>query len=402
MEIVQTHKPKRGQCSACGTAPVNHKLFYAGGVMNDFMETFSKAFFGWMKIPSEGRLGDIFISIFVNTLRLAGLTEFSDDSSKVASGRSELIWNEATRRGIKMQQVLFLKKPLEQYRAKINGRWIYFQSIPIPSWLPQNGYEWIDDKFVLSEKLNSAGVCAPKAKTARTLKKALQAFHELKKPVIVKPRQGSRARHTTTNINTESEFIEAFNLGKVIARTLVIEEHVFGYVYRATVVNNKLAGFFLATPPQVTGDGIHTITELIEIKNKNKPNKISDIVVDEDIISFVKRKNYTLESIVPKDELLDLTSKAGRFLGGYTKEMLPEVHPKFHEIFKKASGVTQIPIAGFDLIVKDATKDPDTQTWGIIECNSMPYIDLHYFAFEGEPVDIAKNIWDLWEEKIKK
>ena len=397
----QKHIAKVSTCSACGTAPVNHKLFYIGSIAENFFEKLSGFFFGWIRLPSEGKISDIFMGGFVGFFRILGLAKFSEDATLVVTGRSELIWNEAVKRGIKIQQVIMFRKPLEQYRAKINGRWVYFQSIPIPPWLPQKGYAWIDDKFLLSEKLNNAHINSPRAKKVTSLKNAERAFAELRKPVIIKPQHGSRARHTTTNINTIDELRSAYELGKMIARSLVVEEHLFGSVYRATVIDNNLVGFFKADPPKVTGDGIHTISQLIEEQNKNKPENIFDITVNEDVISFISRKNYTLESVLQKGEVLDLTAKTGRFLGGYTKEMLPEIHPKFKEIFEKAGGVVEASIVGFDVIIPSPTEDPEGQTWGIIECNSMPFIDLHYFAYEGPQLDLAKNIWDLWETEPK-
>jgi cyanophycin synthetase len=104
-----------------------------------------------------------------------------------------------------------------------------------------------------------------------------------------------------------------------------------------------------------------------------------------------------LESVIPKDTIVHLLAKTGRLYGGYTKEMIPEVHPKMHSIFKKAGEIVSVPVAGFDLIIEDPKADPDTQNWGIIECNSLPFIALHYFALEGEPVNVATFIWDLWK-----
>ena len=402
MSDQQNHIAKISSCSACGTAPVNHRLFYIGSVAEHFLEKLSKFFFGWIRLPSEGILSDIFMGGFVGFFRILGLARYSEDARLVVTGRSELIWNEAITRGIKIQQVIMFKKPLEQYRAKINGRWVYFQSIPIPPWLPQKGYEWIDDKFLLSEKLNQSNIRSPRAKHVTSLEQAEKVFNEFSKPVIIKPRQGSRGRHTVTNINTIDELRAAYSLGKMIAHSLLVEEHLFGSVYRATVINGNLAGFFKADPPKITGDGIHKIRELIEIQNKNKPEPISNIVINEDVISFISRKGYTTESVLKNGEILDLTAKTGRFFGGYTKEMLPEIHPKFHEIFERAGKVVEASIVGFDVIIVDPTQDPDTQTWGIIECNSMPFIDLHYFAYEGPRLDLSKNIWDLWETEPHK
>ena len=177
-----------------------------------------------------------------------------------------------------------------------------------------------------------------------------------------------------------------------------MQEHLFGNVYRATVINNKLVGFFRADAPQIIGHDLKTIKELIEEKNNTRHKRLSEIKINDDVIDFIKRQNYSLENILPDGKVVNLSAKTGRMYSGYTKEMLPDVHPKIYSIFKKAGEIVEAPVIGFDLIIEDPTKDPDTQHWGIIECNSLPFIDLHYFALEGEPINLAKNVWDLWDE----
>lgn len=159
----------------------------------------------------------------------------------------------------------------------------------------------------------------------------------------------------------------------------------------------SLSVFFRADPPNVCGDGVHTIFELIEEKNKVHNTRLSEISITEDLKEYIARQGYTLEDVLSKDIVLSLSAKTGRMYGGYTREMLPDVHPKMHDIFRRAGELITAPVAGFDLIIEDPTKDPDTQRWGIIECNSLPFIDLHYFALEGEPINLARNVWDLWK-----
>ncbi len=389
-------------CPACGTSPVNHRAFLIITTFDNFIQKTLEKTFCWAKISHEGR-GVHFVNvIMVGFFRLFGIIKLNKDRTKVATGRSELIWNEAHRRGIEMEQIVMFKKYLDQYRARIGGKWIYFQSIPTPHWLPQKGYVWMDDKFKLAQRLEENNIPAPKARRVASLRGAKKAFTELQKPLIIKPRLGSRGRHTTTNIKTEAELIEAYRIGRQIALELVVEEHLFGSIHRATVINGKLVGFFQANPPRVTGDGKHSIKELIEIQNKNRPEKIGEIIISDDTISFIKRSGYELESILPAGITIDLTAKTGRFYGGYTKEMLPEIHPKLHKYLKKAGEVMEASIVGFDVIIPDPKQDPDEQRWGIIECNSLPFIDLHYYAFEGPVIDLAKDIWDLWEKKFPK
>ena len=390
-----THKDTTKSCSACGTSPMNHKVVFTFNVLE---ETLGKLAEIMMKLSKNQRLVNYFEKVLHNTLSLVGIVRFNTDMEKAVTGRSKLIWEEAKRRSLKMEQIIIFGKPIEHYRVHINGKDFYFESLPIPPWLPQRGYAWIDDKFKLARLLQKENIPAPKSIKIRTRRSTEKAFDLLNKPLIIKPKNGSRGRHTTTNINTKEEAIKAFNLGYQITPSMVIQEHLFGSVYRATVINNKLVGFFRGDPPNVTGNGKSTILELIEEKNKNHHPLLSNIEINNELVTFIKRQDYTLESVLEKDTAINLIAKTGRMYGGYTKEMLPDVHPKIHEIFKKAGQVLEAPVIGFDLIIEDPTLDPDTQRFGIIEANSLPFIDLHYFALEGTPINLAENVWDLWKD----
>jgi len=388
-----TNKNATKSCSACGTSPMNHKVLFTFNVLE---ETLGKLGEIMMKLNKNQRLINYFEKVLHNTLSFIGVVRFNTDIEKAVTGRSKLIWEEAQKRGLKMEQIVILGKYIEHYRVKIQGKTLYFESLPIPPWLPQRGYIWIDDKFKLAKLLQKENIPAPKSIKVRTKRSTEQAFDLLNKPLIIKPKNGSRGRHTTTNINTKDEMVKAFELAYQITPSIVIQEHLFGSVYRATVINNKLVGFFRGDPPNVIGDGTKNIKELIDEKNKNHHILLSDILINDELISFIKRQDYTLENVLEKDKSIDLIAKTGRMYGGYTKEMLPNVHPKMYEIFKKAGKIVKAPVVGFDLIIQDPTADPDTQNWGIIECNSLPFIDLHYFALEGTPINLAKNVWNLW------
>lgn len=382
-------------CSACGTSPVNHTFLFVDNFLNETIGRFMNLFFNTYKNRRLTRYVEIVMFFF---LRGIGMLSFNQDISKVSSGRSELVWMEARKRGIKMDQIKIFNKCIDNYRAFINGGIYYFESIPIPPDLNQYGYTWLDDKLKLAKKLKKGELKTPKTFLAITERGALKAFDKLEKPIIVKPKNGSRGRHTTTNINTKEELIKAFRLGKQISFTLVLQEHLYGSVCRATIVGDELVGFFKALPPQITGDGNQNIEALIIAKNKNKNEKLGDILINEELINFIKRQGYTLESILENGKTIDLIAKTGRLYGGHTREMINEIHPKIHQIFQKAAKIVEAPVAGFDIIIEDPTKDPDLQKWGIIECNSLPFIDLHYYAEEGPRINPAEKIWDLWKK----
>jgi len=64
---------------------------------------------------------------------------------------------------------------------------------------------------------------------------------------------------------------------------------------------------------------------------------------------------------------------------------------------------------GADFIIEDITKswkEParagGEQHCGIIECNSLPFIDLHHYPLFGRPNNIAGKLWDLVLPESKK
>lgn len=384
-------------CSACGTSPINHQLLFVANLLDEVFEKIDVKIFNFSSTKEWLGVANFIEKIILTGMSYVGIVSFNTDIEKAITGRSKLVWEEAERRGIDMSQVVVFGKPVELYKARINNRIYFFKSLPIPPSMPQGGYDWLDDKFILFEKLLENKISAPKTKQISTLKGAREAFQELRKPVIIKPKHGSRGRHTTTNINTEEELKDAFDLAREITISMVIQEHLEGSVYRATVIDGELVGFFRGDPPQITGDGEKSIREQIEEKNATRHERLSEILINEDLINFIKRQGYTLENVLPQGTTINLSAKTGRMYGSYTKEMLSEVHPSIRTIFKKAGELVEAPVSGFDLIIEDPTQDPENQKWGIIECNSLPFIDLHYFALEGPKINLAENVWNLWK-----
>lgn len=88
-----------------------------------------------------------------------------------------------------------------------------------------------------------------------------------------------------------------------------MEEHLIGSVYRGTMIDGKFTGNLRGDPPRVTGDGKHTIRELIEIKNQYKHPEIHDVIIKPQMEIFLARNNRSLEDILPSGKTIDLSEK---------------------------------------------------------------------------------------------
>lgn len=401
MEKINEPQIKKSSCSYCGDAPVNHTFYFVDSILSNTVDIFIRKIAKHISAPKGlKKFVDMIPRFLFETLGFFKLVRFSGDIDKAKTFRSRIIWEEAKRRGIKMEQVIVYGKPIDHYRAFIKGKKFYFDSIPIKPEFLDMKKSW-DDKVVLKEEFLKYNIPVPNyidlSFFQNTDKHLENIFSNLTKPIIVKPRIGSRGRHTTTNIHSLEQLKEAIKIGRKICSRLIVEEHLEGSVCRATVVNGKLAGFYKAEAPNIIGDGKQTIKELIAEKNKLRPLRIEQINISPEILDHIARCGFTIDDILSDKFSLSLTHRIGRLFGGTTKEMLDELHPSFIPIFEKAFNVTGLAVAGFDAIIPDPTKPADMEHWGIIECNTLPFIDLHYYALEGKPKNIAGMIWDMWD-----
>jgi cyanophycin synthetase len=386
------------KCDYCGNNPVPHQMLKGNELMSIMMEPLDR-------LTRALRLHKLFdplierLSVpFIDGLAKAKLVRLSEDIELAKTVRSKVIWQEAQRRGIPMRQLFVFGKPTDFYRAEYNAKRFYFESLPIPSFLNTEANQWLDNKVILKEKLLTAGLPAARGGGFTKWPDMLRIFKMLRKPVIIKPATGSRGRHTTTYIYTEQQLKQAFKAAKQIAERLVMEEHLIGSVYRATIINGKLVGVLRGDPPRITGDGAHTIAQLAELKNQHRPEQVKAVEITPYIENFLARNGYYPDTVLPKGRTIDLLEKIGIGYGGYKAEEIEITHPETKKILEEAGRLVNFPVMGFDFITPDIRKHPDEQYWGIIECNSLPFIDLHHFPLEGKPVNVASYVWDLWKQ----
>ena len=383
-------------CPYCGDSPVRHFETFLS-------ESIASAANQWLAFPGSAalhgfvdRVSPGFARFFIALFRAVGAAYFTPDISRARTLRSALVWREARKRGIVMEELIAFGKPTEWYRARMNGQWRYFESIPLPPTLSRGGHQWLDDKCALKERLRRIGIPVPLSFVARSARAARAAFEKIGAPVAVKPCTGSRGRHTTVFVPDFASLERAFMRARQLNHFVVVEEFLMGSVCRATVVAGALCGFLKADPPAVVGDGKRTIAKLIAEKNRTRPARVAEVLIRPELMEFVERQGYALSDILPRGQRLPLLFRTGRLFGGRTREMLSAVHPEFRSAFEKAGRAADAPVVGFDAIIPDPTRAPEEQRWGIIEGNSLPFIDLHDFALEGAPANVASRIWDLW------
>mgnify|MGYP002349471775 FL=1 len=366
--------------------------------MTVLMTPLNRAIFGNLIGKQSFRSLEFIFSPLVRFCEYIGWVTYGQEITPKTSSRAKVLWQEAKRRGINMESVLLFGRDNDSYRVCIKGKYIYFSGLPRPEYMEKTAEWWMDDKALVKKRLSAFSVPVSKGGSFSHYIPLRKAFRKLEKPVIIKPRLGSRGRHTTTFIYTEEQLKKAFKIAKQLCHWVVVEEHLVGSVYRGTVIDGTLVGVLRGDPPRITGDGKHTVRQLIELKNSSRHERVSEVLFSKELEAFLQRNTMSLDDVLPHGKRIDISEKIGVSYGGFRGEESHIIHPETKRLLELGAAAIGDPILGFDFIIEDITKSPSEQKWGIIECNGVPFIDLHHDPIEGPEINVAKHIWDFVEK----
>ncbi len=316
--------------------------------------------------------------------------------------RSLVIAQAARKRGITMKALkLFGVKNTNFFSMVVSGKKLIFEGLPTS---PVGHAQLLDfdNKFVFKKILSDNALPYAEGKAFYNSKAALRYARELGFPLVVKPCSGSLSIHTICNIKDELILKEAIQIVQMVDREFILEKHISGDVYRITVINNDFLACCLREPPNVIGDEVHSIEELVNIKNSNalrgdlhqKNFTLHKINLTNRTISLIADKGLNIKSILPKGKKVYLHDKIVLACGSDIQDKTDVLHASNKSIFLNLSRLLRAPLIGIDFICQDISKPYYEQPCAIIEANSLPYIDMHHFPVIGQSRDVAGYIID--------
>ncbi|WP_020006378.1 acylphosphatase [Salinicoccus albus] len=260
------------------------------------------------------------------------------------------------------------------------------------------------DKEKTKQVLKRAQVSVPEGKQfaeAASDESIMNYAETVGYPVVLKPTDGSFGRGVVSNITSAGELEHALTEVRTALnyRNVIVEQHIPGEDYRLYVVDNAVVAAMHRVPPNVMGDGRHTIKELVSMKNdvrNENPRLVScPIKVNGELRAYIGRKAYT-ENTVPKDgEQVYLSDKANISIGGDPVDVFdtlsPDVKALAVQAIKAVPGLTH---GAVDMIVKDGSGS-------VIEINPTSQLGGLLFPIKGEPRDVPAAIIDHYFPETK-
>jgi cyanophycin synthetase len=263
------------------------------------------------------------------------------------------------------------------------------------------GVETAGNKRLTKIMLEDAGIPVPRGTVVRKQKSAIEDAEWLGYPVVVKPHDGHHGKGVTTNVADVEELREAFDRAKAVSDRVIIEQCLTGCDFRMLVVDGKFVAAAKRLPAEVTGDGKHTIAELVAIENRNPDrgygheNVMTRLKVSTVTEHLLEKAGFTMDTVLGQGEVFPLELTANLSTGGSAEDVTGQVHTANRFLAERIARIIGLDIAGIDIMAPTLSK-PIIKTGGaVIEVNAAPGLRMHLAPARGKSRNVARPIVDM-------
>ena len=246
------------------------------------------------------------------------------------------------------------------------------------------------DKELTKMLLHAAGVPVPNGRVVETVEDAWAAAQEIAAPVVIKPRDGNQGKGVAVNISTQAQVTAAFNAAVKISDEIIVERYLPGHDYRLLVIGKHLVAAARRDPPQVIGDGVHTIRQLVDkvnsdpLRGEGHATSLTKIRFDDIALATLTKQNYDAESIPPQGARIVLRNNANLSTGGTATDVTDDVHPELAARAIAAAQMVGLDICGVDIVCNSVHKPLEEQEGGVVEVNAAPGLRMHLTPSYGK------------------
>ena len=269
------------------------------------------------------------------------------------------------------------------------------------------GVDVAADKQLTKQLIAAAGIPVADGIAVRSAGEAAAAIAEIGGPVVVKPLVGSQGASVTIGVRTAAEAVAAYGKAADIGDAVLVEALVPGTDYRVLVIDGQVAAAAQLRPASVTGDGVHTIGQLVATANTDPrrgtghSRELTMIKLDADALSHLDALGLDDHSVPAAGQVVTLRRNANLSTGGTSKDVTDLVHPEVAEMCRRAAAISGLDVCGIDLRLVDIAgplHDPAghgmAQPCAVLELNACPGLRMHLSPTEGRPRDVAAAVVD--------
>lgn len=253
------------------------------------------------------------------------------------------------------------------------------------------------DKDLTRSALRASGVPVPKGRIVSDPEDAWSAAEDLGTPVVVKPKDANHGRGVFIDLTKREQVIESFHQALKEGSDVMVEKFIRGVDHRLLVVGDKMIAASRGDPAIVVGDGVHNMTDLIELQLNSDPRRgesetcpwdtINTTTWDPIILTDLQNQGHHPKSIPRNGERV----MVARF-ANWAIDITDDVHPTVREHVVIAAQTAGLDLCGIDVVCEDIAKPLEEQGGAIVEINASPGLLMHLNPAVGLPRPVGEAI----------
>ncbi|MBC7554317.1 MAG: cyanophycin synthetase [Taibaiella sp.] len=257
------------------------------------------------------------------------------------------------------------------------------------------------DKEETKNLLDASEIPVPRGRIIYDEEDLQNCINKIGYPIVTKPVNGNHGKGATTNIRNWEDAVNGLKAAKVYGRAVICEKFITGRDFRVLVVNYKFVAAALRTPAAVTGDGLHTIEELVSIVNSDSrrgyghEKVLTAIKVDGFTMDILAKRGYTLNTVLEDKEELWLKPTANLSTGGTATDVTDYVHPTNIFMCERIARIIGLNICGIDIMADNLSVPLSENGGSVLEVNAAPGFRMHLDPTEGLPRNVAEPVIDM-------
>ena len=254
------------------------------------------------------------------------------------------------------------------------------------------------DKELTKKLLHAGGVPVPMGRPVKDAEDAWAAANEVGLPVVVKPLDGNQGKGVSVNLYTKEQVVAGYDFARSFRRNIMVERYLPGHDFRMLVVGDKLVAAARREPPNVIGDGEHTVKQLVDIVNLDPQRgdghatSLTKIRLDEIALGILAKQDMTVDSVPDKGVRVILRNNANLSTGGTATDVTDDVHPEVAARAVEAAKMIGLDVCGIDALAETLQRPMEEQNGGVVEVNAAPGLRMHLHPSFGKGRDVGKAI----------
>ena len=259
------------------------------------------------------------------------------------------------------------------------------------------------NKTVTKKILREAGFPVPAGSEFSQKMEALRYYGQVaNKAIVVKPKStnyglGISIFQEPANL---TDYEKALDIAFSEDSDVLVEEFIPGTEYRFFILDGKCEAVLLRVAAKVVGDGVHTIRELVDLKNQD-PLRGRDHRSPLEVIQLgdierlmLDQQGFTPETILADGVRAHLRGNSNISTGGDSIDVTDQMQDSYKQLAAQMAMAMGAWVCGVDLIIPDTSlvSSKENPACTCIELNFNPAMYLHTYTYAGPGQVITKKI----------